>query len=71
VACRGGGFYVFTDVVEAVSGIDIVSLWIKTCLGESPRIDSDRILQRGVVLRFFAPSPGRLICIKGEEKVKK
>lgn len=69
VACRGGGFYVFTDVIEAVSGVDIVSVWIKTCLGKSPRFN--RVLQRGVVLRFFAPSPGRLIGIKVEEKVNK
>jgi biotin carboxylase len=69
VACRGGGFYIFTHAVEATSGIDVLSLWIKTCLGESVKVGKP--LKRGVVLKWLAPSPGKLRAINGVDRLKK
>lgn len=68
ISCRGGGFYVFTRVVEAASCFDIVKAWICLCAGdEVPKINLQR---RGVILRFFAAKPGRLRAVYGLEEAK-
>jgi len=63
IGCRGGGFFVFTRVVEAASGYDIVSNWTRMCAGES--VDEIKILKRGVVLGFYAGTPGKLVNVTG------
>lgn len=64
IACRGGGFYVFTRVVQAVSGYDIVGNWTKFCAGDD--IDQVKVHKKGVVLRFYAgPSGKKLVNIRG------
>lgn len=63
VSCRGGGFYVFTKVVEIASGYDIVGNWTRLCVGDS--IEPVMIAQRGVVLRFFTAKPGKLVGVEG------
>lgn len=68
IGCRGGGFFVFTKVVEAVSGYDIVGNWTRMCAGDS--VDEIKISKHGVVLGFYAGTPGRLISVKGFEDVQ-
>ena len=69
IGCRGGGFYVFTRVVEAASGYDIIGNWTRMCVGDI--IDEPKPLRRGVVLRFYAAVPGKLVSVKGVEEAKK
>jgi biotin carboxylase len=63
IGCRGGGFYVFTRVVEAASGYDIVGNWTRLCAGDPVVLPS--IQKNGVVLRFFAADPGKLVQVTG------
>jgi biotin carboxylase len=66
MGCRGGGFYVFTKVVQAVSGYDIVANWTRLCTGGP--IENVRAARAGVVLRFMISNvSGELIRIKGIE----
>ena len=69
IGCRGGGFYVFTRVVEAASGYDIVGNWSKFCVGDP--IEDVIVKKRGVILRFMIASPGRLKGIHGLKGVEK
>ena len=66
VGCRGGGFYVFTRVVQAVSNYDIVGNWTRLCLGDplEPIVRENK----GAVLRFFVAHPGKLLTISGFEE---
>ena len=68
IACRGGGFYVFTRVVEAVSGYDIVGNWTRLCLGDP--IEDVTVASKGVVLRFYAAARGKLIGVTGLDDAK-
>jgi hypothetical protein len=63
VGCRGGGFFVFSRVVQAASGYDIAGNWTRLCAGDP--VEIPRVQSRGVVLRFFAAKPGRLVAIRG------
>lgn len=67
IGCRGGGFYVFTRVVEAVSGYDVVGNWTRLCAGDP--LEEVKNIKRGVVLGFYAAAPGRLVSVTGLEKV--
>ncbi len=68
IGCRGGGFYVFSRVVEAASGYDIVGNWTRFCASDP--IEEVKSLKRGVVLRFYAASPGKLVEVKGLEEAQ-
>jgi biotin carboxylase len=68
IGCRGGGFYVFTRVVEAASGYDIVGNWTRLCAGDP--VVEPKPIKRGVVLRFYAAAPGKLISVRGIEEAK-
>lgn len=68
IGCRGGGFYVFTRVVEAVSGYDIVGNWTRLCAGDP--VEDVRSIKRGVVLGFYAAAPGRLVSVTGLEEAR-
>ena len=68
IGCRGGGFFVFSRVVEAVSGYDIVANWTKLCANDP--VDGVKILRRAVVLGFFAATPGRLVNVKGLQEAQ-
>jgi biotin carboxylase len=68
IGCRGGGFFVFTKVVGAVSGYDIVANWTRLCADDS--VDEIKIAKRGVVLGFYAAAPGRLVSVKGLQEAQ-
>ena len=59
----------FTRVVEAASGYDIVGNWSKFCVGDP--IEDVIVKKRGVILRFMIASPGRLKGIHGLKGVEK
>ena len=65
IGCRGGGFYVFTRVVEAASGYDIVGNWTRLCAGDP--VENVQVQRRGVVLRFLIATPGKLVKVHGLE----
>jgi len=68
ISCRGGGFYVFTHIVEAASGYDIVANWTRMCAGDP--VDEINNMKRGVVLGFYAARPGRLVSVTGLEEAR-
>jgi biotin carboxylase len=68
MGARGGGNYVFSKIIQLVTGIDIVKEYIKMLLGEVPQIKPEQ--QNGVVLRFFSAPFGRIVNIKGIDLAK-
>jgi len=66
IGCRGGGFYVFTRLVEAVSGYDIVGNWTRLCAGDP--VEEVVVKKKGAVLRFMIASPGRVNAVHGLEE---
>lgn len=68
IGCRGGGFYVFTRVIEAASGYDIVGNWTRMCVGDP--VDEIKNTKKGVVLGFYAAAPGRLVSVIGLEQAQ-
>ena len=69
IGCRGGGFYVFTKVVQAASGYDIVANWTRLCAGDP--VEEVRITKSGVILRFLISDvSGKLIKVNGIENAK-
>jgi len=68
IAARGGGFGIFSEVIPLVSGVNAIKETIHMTIGERPDIEAK--YQRSVVLRFFAPPPGRLLAILGLDKVE-
>jgi len=69
IGCRGGGFYVFSRIVKAASGYDIVANWTKLCAGDP--VEDIIPKKNGVVLRFIIARPGRLKRISGMDEVRK
>jgi len=68
ISCRGGGFYVFSRIVEAASGYDIVANWTRMCAGDV--VENVRNMRKGVVLGFYAAQPGRMVCVSGLEEAQ-
>ena len=68
VAGRGGGYGVFSDIVQLVSGVDIVQESIKIALGIEPEIHPK--YQKAATLRFFAPGQGKIAAIDGVEQAR-
>lgn len=67
---RGGGAgYIPTVIVPSVCGVNMMEEFIRILLGESPQNIKEKF-KRGVIYRFFTPSPGKVIDIKGIEEVK-
>lgn len=69
IGCRGGGFYVFTRIVEVASGYDIVGNWTRMCAGDA--IEEINTVKQGAVLRFYAAKPGRFLGVTGLEEARK
>jgi len=68
VAARGGGYGVFSDIVELVSGVDIVKESITIALGMEPTIYPK--YQKAATLRFFTPGQGKIVAIDGIEQAR-
>jgi len=67
---RGGGAgYIPTVIVPNVCGVNMMEEFIRILLGERPQNIQEKF-KRGIIYRFFTPSPGKVIDIKGIEEVK-
>lgn len=63
VGCRGGGFFIFGDILTHASGYDVVANWTRYCMGDP--IDDVVLFLRGAVMRFLIANSGRLERIEG------
>lgn len=68
IAARGGGYGVFSDIIELVSGVDIVKESITIALGSKPDIYAK--YQKAATLRFFTPGEGKIAAIVGVEQAR-
>ena len=67
---RGGGAgYIPTMIVPNVSGINMMKEFIKILLNEK-NINIKRLQKTAVVYRFFTPTPGKVVDIKGIDHVQ-
>lgn len=62
---RGGGGHIFSTIVAAVTGIDMVKETGRLLTGECPNLTVE--WNRGCVYRFLLPSPGRITAVHGLE----
>jgi biotin carboxylase len=70
IAARGGGFRIFPEIIEAISGVDPIDLIIEQSIGNVPSIN--KIKNRAAVLRFFTPNAfGTISGIYGVEMARK
>lgn len=62
MANRGGGVFTSSLIVPAFSGIDIISLYVNDCLGNSNlfSLDLNRPLKKKVILHFFSYPSGKV-----------
>lgn len=69
LAARGGGYRIFSDIVPAISGVNLVDAVIDLAIGRVPRVRPD--FQRAAVLRFFnPPTTGILSSITGVQAAR-
>lgn len=72
LAARLSGNYLATHHIPMVYGINIVKALIKMSIGEKVKKSDLKIKQKNYLgVRYFFPSPGKIICIKGINDVKK
>jgi len=70
VACRGGGYRIFNDILPRISGVDPVEAVIDHALGRTPT--ATPTVRRAGVLRFFnPPERGRLVSVEGVDAARK
>ncbi len=69
VNCYGGGLFIFSHIIKAVSGYDIVANWTRFCAGDA--IEPIHIKRNGAVLKFYKSAPGRLVKVQGLEDAMK
>lgn len=67
-AARPGGGHIFSLIVQAVSGVNMVQETAKILVGETPDLRIKH--QRGCVYRFLCPPAGMVRAIHGIEKAR-
>jgi biotin carboxylase len=67
-AARGGGGHIYSQIVEAVSGIKMPACHVDILLGNEPDIKATQ--QLGASYRFFSPPEGKFRSIQGIEKAR-
>jgi len=65
---RGGGGHIYSVIVKAVSGVDLVQTAVRILLGESPGVSSPAACL-GACYRFLFPPEGEFVSVKGVEAV--
>ncbi|MBW1615142.1 MAG: ATP-dependent carboxylate-amine ligase, partial [Deltaproteobacteria bacterium] len=68
-ANRGGGCFTSEIIMPAVSDVDILSQYICDSIGEKQNFYNDLISKNQVILKFFSFNSGKLIDIKGIDKM--
>lgn len=66
IGARLGGDFISTELTHLSTGIDMVAAAINVALGEEPDL-SPKETPKGVCIRYFTPTPGRLVAIKNED----
>ena len=71
IAARLSGGWMSTDQIPLGTGVDLVEGAIRLTLGEHvPAEDLRPRWHRGVAIRYFLPSPGRVVAIEGAERFR-
>lgn len=69
IAARLSGGYFSTDQIPLATGVDLVGMAIRLCLGETVEpLDLLPAYQKGVAIRYFFPEPGRVVSIQNIDK---
>lgn len=69
IAARLSGGWMSTDQVPLGTGVDLIGCAIRTALGERVAAEDLRPrCHRGVAIRYFFPSPGRVVSIDGADR---
>jgi len=72
LAARLSGNYLATHHIPMAYGVDIVTPLIKMSIGDKVKKTDLKIKQRNYLgVRYFFPPPGKIICIKGINDVRK
>lgn len=73
IAARLSGGYMSSYQIIKATGINLVKVMIKICLGEKihPKKELVPKFHRGIAIRYWFPRPGKLKNIKGRDKLKK
>ena len=66
IGARGGGGHVFSTIVEAVSGVDMVRETARILAGDEPDLTPGR--PGACVYRFFVPQHGVITAIRGVDE---
>ena len=66
IGARLGGDFISTELTHLSTGIDMVAAAINVALGIEPDLEPKE-RQQGVCIRYFTPTPGRLMAIKNVE----
>lgn len=69
IGARMGGDFISTELTHLSSGIDMVAATINVVLGIEPNL-SPTELKHGVCIRYFTPTPGRLVKIDGDKALR-
>lgn len=68
IGARLGGDNINTHLVPLSTGFNIVEAALKICIGDDVKIP---ILEsKGAAIRYFNPTPGKILSIKGLENIK-
>lgn len=68
VGARLGGDYITSDLVPLSTGIDMVGLTLELALGRD--VEIPRGAGRASAIRYFYPSPGRVMAVEGVEECR-
>ncbi|MBF0595499.1 MAG: ATP-grasp domain-containing protein [Candidatus Omnitrophica bacterium] len=68
LAARGPGFKVFTDMLPAVTGIDMLKALIQVSLGQEPVLE--RTASRASALRFLSATDGIVTAVGGLDQAR-
>jgi len=69
IGSRGGGFYTFSKVVPAISGIDTMKSIIDLAVGNPIKIKPKR--NNAAVLRFIGGKPGKIVELGNIDEARK
>ena len=66
IGARLGGDFISTELTHLSTGVDMVAAAINVALGIEPDLNPQKEF-KGVCIRYFTPTPGRLDAIKNED----
>lgn len=70
VGARLGGDFISTELTRLSTGIDMVAAAVDVAMGIEPNLNPVTEAQ-GVAIRYFAPAPGVVLALEGEERLQR